>query len=182
MKRKMVGIVALIALTGASAMAQDVGRTDGLEDSECGKGGNPFGTTVARLYLNAAFGSGFFQGTGLSDDTGVVYGLDLGYEMHDWIGVQGGYTYLSDRDLSIYSIGTNFSYPWNPFIYNVGLGAGLYALDTGDRSFGISPSAGVDIILGENVRLGLNYKHDFIFTDTATTDIDRVYAGLKFMF
>ena len=111
-----------------------------------------------------------------------MYRIDLGYEMDNWIGIQGGYTYLSDRDLSIYSIGTNFSYPWHPFVYNVSLGAGLYDPDIGDRSFGIAPGAGIDIVLGENVRVGLNYKHDFIFTDTVTTDMERVYAGLKFFF
>ena len=182
MKRNILGIIGLVVVVATSAVAQDDGRTDGPEESEYGKGGNPFGSTIGRLYLNAAFGSGFFKNAALSDETGFLYGLDFGYEMHDWIGVQGGYVYLSDRDLSIFSLGTNFSYPWHPFVYNVGLGAGLYVPDAGERSFGIAPGAGVDIVLGENVRLGLNYKHDFIFTDTVTTDMDRLYAGLKFMF
>tara|TARA_B100000676_G_C17531690_1_gene557970 strand:+ start:44 stop:589 length:546 start_codon:yes stop_codon:yes gene_type:complete len=180
--KRLLSILAIVAVATTATTAQDVGRTDGPEQSEYGKGGNPFGTSIGRLYLSGTFGSGFFEGSTLSDETGFMYGFDLGYEMHDWIGVQGGYTYLSDRDLSIYSVGTNFSYPWHPFVYNVSLGAGLYDPDTGDRSFGIAPGAGVDIVLGENVRLGLNYKHDFIFTDTVTTDMDRVYAGLKFFF
>jgi opacity protein-like surface antigen len=182
MKRKLFSIIAILAMATSATFAQDTGRTDGPEESEYGKGGNPFGSTVGRTYLNATFGSGFFQGAGLTDDTGFIYGFDLGYEMDDWIGIQGGYSYLSDRDLSIYSVGTNFSYPWHPFVYNVSLGAGLYDPDIGDRSFGLAPGAGVDIILGESVRLGLNYRHDFIFTDTATTDMDRVYAGLKFFY
>jgi len=182
MMKKLVGLIGLIAIVASSVSAQDVGRTDGAEESEYGKGGNPFGSAVGRMYINATFGTGFFNGAGLVDETGFLYGFDLGYEMQDWIGVQGGYTYLSDRKTSIYSAGTNFSYPWHPFIYNVSLGAGLYVPDIGDRSFGIAPGAGVDIVLGESVRLGLNYKHDFIFTDTVTTDMDRVYAGLKFMF
>lgn len=182
MKRKLLGIIGLIVVTAMSAVAQDVGRTDGPEETEYGKGGNPFGSPDGRLYLNAVFGSGFFEIAGLSDKTGFLYGLDLGYEMYEWIGIQTGYAYLSDRDLSIYSVGANFSYPWHPFVYNVGLGAGLYVPDIGERSFGIAPGAGVDIVLGKNVRIGLNYKHDFIFTDVMTTDMDRVYAGLKFMF
>lgn len=182
MKRNLFLVIGLVALTAMSAVAQDVGRTDGPEEDEYGKGGNPFGSPAGRLYLNVAFGSGFFENAGLPDKTGFLYGLDLGYEMDEWIGVQTGYTYLSDRDISIYSIGANFSYPWHPFVYNVGLGAGLYVPDIGKRSFGIAPGAGIDIMLGEDVRLGLNYKHDFIFTDFVTTDVDRVYVGLKFMF
>ena len=185
MIKNILGIIGLaVVISTSSATAQDVETTSGPEESEYGKGGNPFGSTVGRLYLSGTFGSGFFDGTGngLSEETGFMYGFDLGYEMHDWISVQGGYTYLSDRDLSIFSIGTNFSYQWHPFVYNVGLGAGLYDPDIGDRSFGIAPSSGIDIVLGESVRLGLNYKHDFIFTNTVTTDLNRVYAGLKFMF
>ena len=182
MYQRLLRIVAIIALMTTPVLAQDEGRTDGPEESEYGKGGNPFGTTVGRLYLNGAFGSGFYQGPSLGDETGFVYGFDLGYEMDEWIGVQGSYAYVSDRELSIYSIGTNFSYHWYPFVYSVGLGAGLYDHEVGDRHFGLSPGAGIDIVLGENVRLGLNYKHDYIFTDTVTTDIDRVYAGLKFFF
>jgi hypothetical protein len=143
---------------------------------------NPFGSKVGRMYINATFGTGFFDGAGLVDETGFLYGFDFGYEMQDWISVHGGYTYLSDRQTSIYIAGTNFSYPWHPFIYNVSRGAGLYVPGIGDRRFGIAPGTGVDIVLGESVRLGLNYKHEFIFTDTVTTDMDRVYAGLKLMF
>ena len=182
MKSKILGIIGLVIVTAMSTAAGDLGKTDGPEESEYGKGGNPFGSPVGRFYLNAAFGSGFFENAGLPDRTGFMYGIDLGYEMHDWIGIQTSYAYLSDQDLSIYSVGANFSYPWHPFVYNVGLDAGLYVPKIGERSFGIAPGAGVDIMLGGNIRLGLKYKHDFIFTDIVTTDVDRVYAGLKLMF
>ncbi len=178
--KRILDIIAAVAIAATSATAQDVGRTNGPEESEYGKGGNPFGSAIRQIYLNAAFGSGFFQGANLSDETGFMYGFEMEYGMDNWIGVQGGYTYLSDRDLSIYSVGTNFSYPWHPFVYNVSLNAGLYDPDIGDGSFGLTPGAGIDIVIGENVRLGLNYRHDFIFTDAVTTNMDRVYAGLKF--
>lgn len=182
MFRSICRFIAIAALSATTVVAQDVGRTDGPEESEYGKGGNPFGSNVGRLYVSAAFGSGFYSSATLSDETGFTYGVNLGYEMDDWIGLQGGYTYLSDRDLAIYNIGTNFNYPWHPFVYNVSLDAGFYDPDVGDRSFGLAPGAGIDIVLGENVRVGLNYRHDFIFTDNATTDMNRVYAGVKFLF
>lgn len=180
--KHILTLLTCLALASAPALAQDTGRTDGPEESEYGKGGNPFGSNIGRLYLNAAFGSGFFSGSDLSDETGFTYGFDFGYEMEEWIGIHGGYTYLSDRNMSIYRVGTSYSYPWFPFVYNVALDAGLYDPEFGDRSFGLAPGAGIDIILGENVRLGLNYRHDFIFTDNVTTDMDRVYAGLRFLF
>ena len=34
----------------------------------------------------------------------------------------------------------------------------------------------------DTLAIGLDYKHDFIFTDNRTTDMDRIYAGLKFFF
>ena len=172
----------LLAAMAAPVWGQDTGRTDGPEESEHGCGGNPFGSSIGRAYVSGAFGSGCFDSAGSGQDTGFLYGLDFGYEMHEWIGVQGGYAYLTDRNTSIFSIGSNFSYAWHPFVYNLNVQAGLYAPENGDRNFGIAPGAGIDIVLGEKVRLGLNYKHDYIFTDNTTTEVDRVYAGLKFFF
>jgi len=108
--------------------------------------------------------------------------LDLGVELDQWLGVQAGYAYLSDRDMSIFSLGSRFGYTFEPFVYHASLDAGLYAPEVGERNFGIAPGAGIDIVISDRVRLGLNYKHDFIFTDNETTDMDRVYAGLRFYF
>ena len=181
MKRIMI-ILTLVILCCGAAHAQ-TGRTDGPEQSEFGKGGYPFGGKLNRVYLNAAFGSGFFQTPGLGNTrTGFLFGADVGYEMDQWLGIQAGYAYLSDRDLSIFSIGSRFAYTFEPFSYHVSLDAGLYSPETGERNFGLAPGAGIDIIVSDRVRLGLDYKHDFIFTDNQTTDMDRVYAGLKFFF
>lgn len=181
MKRMFFTLAVALLLTGG-ASAQ-TGRTDGAEESEFGKGGYPFGEARHRFYLNTAFGSGFFDKTALDNTrTGFLYGAELGVEMDEWIGIQAGYTYLSDRDMSIVSLGSRFAYVFDPFVYHVSVNAGLYAPKEGDRNFGLAPGAGIDIILHERVRIGLDYKHDFVFSDNRTTDIDRVYAGLKFFF
>ena len=179
--KRLLTVICTLALMATGVRAQETGRTDGPESSEYGKGGNPFGYTTGRLYLSGAFGSGFF-GPGNQTQTGFLYGVDLGYEAYDWIGVQASYAHLTDRDLDIYGIGSNFSYPWHPFVYNIGLQAGVYDYKNGDSHFGLAPGAGLDLMLRESVRLGISYKHDFIFTDNTTTDVDRVYAGLKFFF
>ena len=174
--------LAIALLLGNSASAQ-TGRTDGAEESEFGKGGYPFGGPSHRVYLNTAFGSGFFDLTDVNKTrTGFLYGVDLGVEMDQWLGIQASYNYLSDRDMSIFSLGSRFAYAFDPFVYHVSLNAGLYAPNEGSRNFGLAPGAGIDIVLHKRVRIGLDYKHDFIFTDNRTTDMDRVYAGLKFFF
>ena len=181
MKRMIFALAIALLFTGTT-MAQ-TGRTDGPEESEFGKGGYPFAGATNQFYLNTSFGSGFFKTPGLaSTQTGFLYGIDLGFEMDQWLGVQVGYAYLSDQELSIYSIGSRFAYTYEPFIYHVSLSAGLYDPKTGAQNFGLAPGAGIDIKINDRVRLGLDYKHDFIFTDNVTTDMDRVYAGLKFFF
>lgn len=180
--KRILSILALALLIGGSAHAQ-TGRTDGPETSEFGKGGYPFGGALNRFYINAAFGSGFFKTPGLNDtNTGFLYGADFGFEMDQWLGIQASYAYLSDRQMSIFSLGSRFAYTYEPFSYHVSLDAGLYAPRNGERNFGLAPGAGIDILASDRVRLGINYKRDFIFTDAQTTEIDRVYAGLKFFF
>ena len=178
--KTLILILALV-LCAVPTTAQETGRTDGSEGSEYTRGGYPFGTG-GRFFFNGSFGSGFFDTPNLGNKTGFLYGLALGYEMDEWLGIQGEYTYLSDRDMSILSLGSRLSYPWHPFVYHVSVQAGLYIPEVGSRNFGLAPGAGIDIVIHERVRIGLNYKHDFVFTDNQTTDIDRVYAGLKFYF
>ena len=137
---------------------------------------------VGRLYLNTSFGSGFFDLQGAGHKTGFLYGFDLGYEIEEWLGIQGGYTYLYDRNMSIFSLGSSFAYPWHPFVYSLSVHAGVYAPEVGPKHFGLAPGAGIDIAVHDRIRIGLNYKRDFIFSDNRTTDMNRVYAGLKFYF
>ena len=181
MKRILLALT--LALLVSSAASAQTGRTDGTEESEFGKGGYPFSGPASRFYLNTSFGSAFFKTPSLGNtQTGFLYGVDLGFEMDQWLGVQVGYTYLSDRDMSLFSLGSRFAYTYEPFIYHVSLSAGLYDPEIGSQNFGLAPGAGIDIKVNDRVRLGLDYKHDFIFTDNITTDMDRVYAGLKFFF
>ena len=173
--------VLLVLFSTVRAGAED-GRTDGDEASEYGKGGYPFGGEVGQFYISPAFGSGIFAAPGRGSRSALLYGVDIGYERDGWIGIQAGYTYLPDEDLSIYSVGTRLAYATDPFVYYISTHAGLYAPVSGENRFGVSPGAGIDIVVNEKMRVGLNYRHDFVFADRAIEDIDRVYAGLKFYF
>jgi hypothetical protein len=162
--------------------AAEPGRTDGPEGTELGRGGYPFGGPEGRFYISPAFGSGIFDRNADSSRTGLLYSLNLGYERDGWLAIEGGYAYLSDRKLSIYSLGSRFDYNADPFVYYFSAQAGLYKPTEGESNFGLAPGAGIDIILNDRIRVGLNYKRDFIFTDGNTTDVDRLFAGLKFYF
>ena len=171
-----------LGLLSVPLAAQESGRTDGPEGSEVGRGGYPFGGPEGRFYISPAFGSGIFDRNADDSRSGLLYSLNLGYERDGWLAIEGGYAYLSDRKLSIYSLGSRFDYNADPFVYYFSAQAGLYKPTEGESNFGVAPGAGIDIILNDRIRVGLNYKRDFIFTDGNTTDIDRLFAGLKFYF
>ncbi len=176
MKRLSV-IFVLLLIFGSEVQAQESGRTDGPEGSEFNKGGYPFGGPPGRFYLDSTFGSGVS-----SSLSGLLYGLDIGFEKDEWLGIEGSYTYLSDRKLSIIHLGSRLAYPTEPFVYSFTTHAGLYTSGEGDSHFGIAPGAEIDVILNDRFRVGLSYKHDFIFENNTTTELDRVTAGLRFYF
>ena len=180
MKIFALGLCLVLLVTAPPGVAQE-GRTDGPEGSEYGKGGYPFSGREARLYLNPLFGSGIFEVAGAGDQTGLLYGLDVGYEMEEWIGLEGSYSYLRDRELSIFGLGSRFSYNRHPFIYSFTVQAGLYSQKTGDNNFGLAPGTGVDIVVGERYRVGLHYRRDFVFSDSRTR-LNRVFARIGFYF
>ena len=94
--------------------AGEPGRTDGPEGSEVGRGGYPFGGPEGRFYISPAFGSGIFDRNADDSRTGLLYSMNLGYERDGWLAIEGGYAYLSDRELSIYSLGSRFDYNADP--------------------------------------------------------------------
>ena len=175
-------VAGCLALLSMPLVARESGRTDGPEGSEVGAGGYAYGGPAGRFYVNPSFGSGIFNGKTNGNGAGLLYSLNLGYEREGWLAIEGGYSYLSDRTMSIYSLGSRLDYNADPFVYYFSLQAGLYKPEDGESDFGLAPGAGIDIILNDRIRLGLNYKRDFIFSDGNTTKIDRPCVGLKFYF
>ena len=131
---KRIVLIAFLAISVGStiAEAEETGRTDGPEGSELGKGGYPFGGGLEQFYVTPAFGSGSFGGR-----TGLLYGVDFGYKSESWIGVQGGYSYLSDARLHITTLGARFDAELQPFVPYITVQAGLYSQEGGERNFGI---------------------------------------------
>ena len=177
---KKIALIAFTAIAIGSTVvrAEEIGRTDGPEESELGTGGYPFGGGIEQFYVTPTFGSGTFGG-----QTGLLYGVDIGYKSESWIGVQGGYSYLSDAKLHITTLGARFDYALQPFVTYITVQAGLYSQEGGDRNFGVAPGGGIDIRLNDRVRLGIKVAHDFILSDSVLDDdIDRISIGLSVAF
>lgn len=176
----VIAVCTILAISATPAASQETGRTDGPEESEFGKGGYPFGGGIDQFYIAPAFGSGSYNG-----QTGLLYGFDVGYRTDGWIGVQGGYSYLTDAQLHIATLGARFDYAFEPFVTYVTMQAGLYSREGVERNFGVAPGLGVDILVSDRVRLGLKVAHDFILDDTVAgidNDVDRVSMALSIAF
>ena len=171
---------------GAGADEPEPGRTDGPEGSEYGTGGYRYARTGGDFYVEGFFGSATVEsdGSNLDDggsETDLVSGLNLGYEIEDWLAFQLGYGFIWDQQTNLFSGGMRSSYDLHPFIYFFSLDAELYSPDGGSAHFGIVPGVGAELALRDNLRVGLRYQRDFIFADDRI-DINRFTAKLQFGF
>jgi opacity protein-like surface antigen len=186
--RTWIAIGWIAACAGVAAAADPPpGRTDGPEGSEVGKGGYPHYGTPGRLYIEPFFGAAVvdIEPEGRGDDisqTDLMYGVNVGYLMEEWLGVQVGYGYIAgDQKTSIYSVGMRNILRYDPFNWYMRLDAELYSPDAGKSRFGIAPAVGAEIVISDQLSAGLQYQHDFIFSDDSIS-INRFTASLRVNF
>ena len=171
---------------GAGAGEPEPGRTDGPEGSEYGKGGYRYGSTGGGFYVEGFFGSATVESEGKDweedrSETDLISGLNLGYEIEDWLAFQLGYGFIWDQQTNLFSGGMRSSYDMHPFDYFFSLDAELYSPDEGSAKFGIVPGVGAELVLRENLRVGLRFQRDFVFADDSI-NINRFTAKLQFEF
>jgi|SaaInl7_200m_RNA_FD_contig_41_1350851_length_1415_multi_8_in_0_out_0_2 hypothetical protein len=179
----------LIVVSAAVGYADEPtpGRTDGPEGSEVGRGGYPHYGAPGSLFIEPFFGAAAvdieLQETGdESSKTDLIYGVNVGYFMEEWLGVQAGYGYIGgDQKASIYSAGIRNVLRNEPFNWFMSLDADLYSPDAGDSHFGVAPGFGAEVVIHDRLRVGLQYQHDFIFADD-TISINRFTARVQFKF
>lgn len=181
-----ITVALIMACTTASQAAEpSPGRTDGPEGSEVGRGGYPHYGTPGSLFIEPFFGAANvdIEGTGdESSQTDLIYGANVGYFMEEWLGVHAGYGYIAgDQKASIYSAGIRNILRNEPFNWFMGLDTELYSPDEGNSHFGIAPGVGAEVVLSDRFRAGLQYQHDFIFSDD-TISINRFTARLQLKF
>ena len=176
-----------VAVTSSSALAgTEPGRTDGPEGSEYGKGGYRFLTTYGKYYLEGYFGAAVIDiepdNVPHTSTTELMGGFGVGYLVEERLAVQLGYGHISgDLSADLYSIGMRQSVNRRPFNYLIGLDAEIYSPDKGSSEFGIAPAVGAELIMNDHLRLGLQFQHDFIFSDD-NISINRFSARLQYNF
>ena len=181
--------IGLIAATAGAAVGAEPppGRTDGPEGSEVGKGGYPHYGTPWQVFIEPFFGAAAVdiekEGLGdVSSKTDLIYGANVGYLMEEWLGVQVGYGYIAgDQKTSIYSVGMRNILRYDLFNWFMRLDAELYSPDEGGSHFGIAPGVGAEIVISDQLSAGLQYQHEFIFSDD-TISINRFTATLRVNF
>ncbi len=180
---------ALLTLgTAGWAAEPESGRTDGPEGSEIGTGGYTSYRSLGQFYVEGFFGSASVEieppGTGGKEisNTDLLAGLSLGYMVEDWLAVQVGYAQIdADDKIGLYSIGMRNSVNTEPFSYFFSFDAEIFSPDSGDSHFGLVPGVGADLVLHENIQLGVRAQRDFIFSDDNIT-ATRFSARLQFKF
>jgi opacity protein-like surface antigen len=187
MKAWMTAAVVSLCAGGVLAADPEPGRTDGPEGSEIGKGGYRFGRTPGVFFVEPFLGAAVvdveIEGAGTDDvsETDLVYGGEIGYLTEDWLGVHVGYAFIDDQESTLFNVGMRQIMMYDPFNYYLRLDAELYSPDGGDTKFGIAPGVGAELMLTDKLRLGLQYQHDFIFSDD-NISINRFTARITYKF
>jgi len=175
--------MALVLALGLDAGAQEPGRTDGPEGSEYGAGGYWRYRSGGQFFVEGFFGAAAVDIE--DDDAGIDFsetdllgGVDLGYMVEDWLAFQVGYARIADQNTDLFSLGMRSQYRVDPFGYYFSLGAELYSPERGDDQFGVVPGVGAEMVLGEHLRVGMAYQHDFVLADE-TIRINRFSARVQ---
>ena len=174
---------AAATLWAASALAEDAspGRTDGPEGSEIGKGGYRLAGTPGTWSVSPFMGAAIVEFDDDDSETDLMYGLNVGWRTEDWLGGHASYAFIQDQESSLFGVGVRNILEYEPFNYHLGLDAELYAPGEGDTNFGIAPGVGAEVLLGDNLSLGMQYQRDFIFSDESIA-INRFTAKVAFRF
>ncbi|HSP77249.1 MAG TPA: hypothetical protein VLQ93_01875 [Myxococcaceae bacterium] len=188
MKRlaRMWGAAALAAAVVAplSAQAQARGRTDGPEGSEYGKGGYSramdsrfslevnWGAVLSADVINARpAGAPLFLGV-----TASLWG-------DDWYQLDFSGNYLMDSGRVDLLVGPRFRTYGFPVSLNAGLKAGALLIPDEGLRFGVSPQAGVDVMLADDrLLLGLGYALDLPFGARVSNITNRIFMNLGYRF
>ncbi|HEX8436943.1 hypothetical protein [Archangium sp.] len=187
MKRlaKLWGVAALAAAVVAplSAQAQERGRTDGPEGSEYGKGGyrRASGSGFALEFnWGAALAARQSEANSLSGPP-LFVGATASFGGADWyqFDFSGAYVLRGGQVSAL--VGPRFRTYGFPLSFSAGLKAGAFFVPDLGLRFGISPQAGVDVLLAhERVVVGLGYALDIPLAERGITNRLFMNVGYRF--
>ena len=179
------GAAALVAVMVAplSAHAQPRGRTDGPEGSEYGKGGySRARDSHFSLELNwgAAFAARLSEAETLSGPP-LFIGATASLWGDDWYQFDLSGAYVMQSGQVNFLVGPRFRTAGFPVSLNAGLKAGAFLVPDEGLRFGLSPQAGVDLLLAnERVVLGLGYALDIPIATRGITNRLFMNVGYRF--
>ncbi|MEE3235617.1 MAG: hypothetical protein VX294_15755 [Candidatus Latescibacterota bacterium] len=177
-------IFVFIITFGASNYAQEPGRTDGVEESEFGRGGYPFAVAKNSWSFQASLGSGRVNSESKSmlkeEVTDLYYGFKIGYKL-DFFDFYIGYSRIEQQNSDFYGFGVTRERPavGMPDIkLGFSLGSELIKRNELDTEFAIIPGINAGIMLNNHFILGIDYRRSIVFSDYNVT-VNRFGAYFK---
>jgi hypothetical protein len=173
--------LAVAVFAPLSAHAQARGRTDGPEGSEYGKGGYSRASD-SRFSLELNWGAAFAAEV-LREQPGppLFLGATASFWGADWFQLDIGGAYVLQTGQVSLLVGPRFRTYGFPVSFNAGLKAGAFLVPDEGLRFGISPQAGVDLLLAnERVVIGLGYALDVPIARHGITNRLFMNVGYRF--
>ncbi len=175
-------LAAAVVMAPLSAQAQERGRTDGPEGSEYGKGGySRVSDSRFSLELNGGAAFAADASTVRRGSVPLFFGATASIWGADWyqFDLSGAYV-LQNEQVSVLA-GPRFRTYGFPVSLNAGLKAGAFLVPEEGLRFGLSPQAGVDVLLAnERVVLGLGYALDIPIATRGLTN--RLFMNIGYRF
>lgn len=131
-------------------------------------------------------------------DNAIGFGVDIGIRTQSYLDVMfqsqmsshTGYTSAAKitkgPEMKIYSqtLGANVHFGNSDFDFTIGGGPGAYIFNTGTSNtyFGLHLAGGTDVIVSDQVRLGLQARHHFLFKPELRDDYWSIMARIGYQF
>ncbi|MFM8269509.1 MAG: outer membrane beta-barrel protein [Pseudomonadota bacterium] len=154
---------------------------------------------IEGLYLGLQAGQVQLAGSAKElNDNAIGFGLDLGIKTQSYLDVMfqsqisshTGYTTASKTtpgtNLKIYSqtLGANFHFGNPDFDFSLGGGPGLYFVNSVNSNsyFGLHIAGGADVLVSDEIRLGLQARYHFLFQPQKRDDYWSIMARAGYQF
>ena len=176
-------ILAFTLIFCTANYAQEPGRTDGAEGSEFGRGGYRMSNIKNPWQIKVSFGSARVNSDGefaeKREVTDLYYGLKLGYKL-DSFDFDIGYSRIDQQNTDFLGLGITREIPFGGIpdvTIGFSLGSEIIKRDNVNTEFSIVSGFNAGIILGDRLKLGLDYRRSIVFSDYNVT-VNRF--GLSF--
>lgn len=131
-------------------------------------------------------------------DNAIGFGVDLGLRTQSYLDVMfqsqmsshTGYTTTAKTtkgtDLKIYSqtLGANVHFGSSDFDFTLGGGPGVYFINsaTSNTYFGLHLAGGADVVVSDEIRVGLQARYHFLFKQELKDDYWSIMARIGYQF